>query len=48
MEKLDRVTADILAENDPIAKVCKTLGFRLRYSIEERVIKAELLLNPIP
>ena len=47
-EKLDRVTADILAENDPMAKVCKLLGFRLRYSLEERVIKAELLLNPIP
>ena len=43
-EKLERVTAEILAENDPMAKVCKSLGFRLRYSLEERVIKAELVL----
>ena len=48
VEKLDRVTADILAENDPMSRVCKSPGFRLRYSLEERVIKAELLLNPIP
>ena len=44
-EKLDRVTADILFENDPMAKVCKMLGFSLRYSLEERVIKAEIVLT---
>ncbi len=44
-EKLTRVTADILPENDHMLRVCKLLGFRLRYSMEERVIKAELLLS---
>ena len=45
-EKLTRVTAEILPENDHMANVCKLLGFRLRYSLEEHVIKAELLLEP--
>ena len=44
-EKLTRVTADILPENDHMLRVCRLLGFRLRYSMEERVIKAELLLS---
>ena len=44
-EKLTRVTADILPENDHMLRVCKLLGFQLRYSMEERVIKAELLLG---
>ena len=43
-EKLDRVTADILFENDPMAKICKLLGFRLEYSIEEHVMKAEIVM----
>ncbi len=43
-EKLARVTAEILPENDHMANVCKLLGFHLQYSIEERLIKAELLL----
>ena len=45
-EKLDRVTADILFENDHMANICTLLGFRLRYSSKEQVLKAELLLNP--
>jgi acetyltransferase len=44
-EKLSRVTADILPENDHMLRVCKLLGFSLRYSTEERVVKAELLLG---
>lgn len=44
-ENLTRVTADILPENDHMLHVCKLLGFELRYSTEERVIKAELLLD---
>ena len=35
----------VLPENDHMLRVCKLLGFRLRYSMEERVIKAELLLS---
>jgi acetyltransferase len=45
-EKMVRVTADILPENHHMAKVCRLLGFRLQYSLDERVIKAELLLEP--
>jgi len=45
VEKLTRVTADILPENDHMLRLCKLLGFRLSYSTEERVIKAELPLG---
>ena len=44
-EKLARVVADILPENDHMLHVCKLLGFQLRYSTEERVMKAELQLG---
>jgi acetyltransferase len=47
-EKLMRVTADILPENDHMLRVCKLLGFRLNYSTEERVIKAVLMLGEPP
>jgi acetyltransferase len=45
VEKLARVTADILPENDHMLHVCKLLGFRLRHSTEEHLVKAELLLE---
>ena len=44
-EKLARVTAEILPENGLMANVCKLLGFRLQYSLDEHVIKADLLLE---
>ena len=44
-EKLTRVTADILPENEHMLHVSKLLGFRLRHSTEEHVVKAELLLE---
>ena len=44
-EKLRKVTADILPENHHMLSLCKALGFHLRYSTEDRVIKAELLLS---
>jgi len=44
-EKLNRVTADILPENDPMMRICRQLGFRLQYSIEEHVVKADLALE---
>ena len=43
-EKLDRVTADILPENDHMLRVCSLLGFQLRHSIEEHVVKAPISL----
>jgi acetyltransferase len=42
IEELDRVTADILGENRQMIEICRLLGFRLRHSMEEGVVKAEL------
>jgi hypothetical protein len=39
------VTADILAENRQMLDICKLLGFRLRHSLEEHVVKAILSLD---
>jgi acetyltransferase len=44
-EGLERVTAEILPENDHMVKICRMLGFGLRYSIDEHVVKADLPLN---
>ena len=43
-EKLQRITGDILAENRGMQNVCKKLGFRLGYSLEDHLMKAELEL----
>jgi acetyltransferase len=41
-EKLQRVIGDILAENLEMQTICKKLGFRLWYSLEDQAMKAEL------
>jgi len=38
------VVGDILAENQGMQEVCRALGFDLKYSLEDRVIKAALTL----
>ncbi|MEI6044252.1 MAG: bifunctional acetate--CoA ligase family protein/GNAT family N-acetyltransferase [Chloroflexota bacterium] len=43
-EKLQRIIGDILPENRGMQQVSKKLGFRLRYSIEDRLMKAILNL----
>ena len=43
-EKLQRLTGNILVESERMQKVCKKLGFRLQYSPEEQLMKAELEL----
>jgi acetyltransferase len=43
-EQLQRVTGDILAENQGMQEICKKLGFHLQYSLEEQVVKVELEL----
>ena len=45
-EKLRRIVGDILPENHAMQTICERLGFRLQYSPEDSVIKAELLLEP--
>ncbi len=42
--ELERITADILPENRPMQKICERLGFRLRDSFEDGVVKAEIAL----
>ena len=44
-EGLERVTAEILPENDHMVKICRQLGFGVRYSINEHVVKADLPLT---
>jgi hypothetical protein len=44
MEKLERVTADILPDNVAMQRVCQKLGFRLEHSMEERLVKAAVAL----
>jgi acetyltransferase len=41
-EGVDRVTADILGENRQMIEICRLLGFQLRHSMGEGVVKAEL------
>jgi acetyltransferase len=43
-EKLQRLTGDILLENQAMQKVCKKLGFRLQYSPQDHLMRAELEL----
>ena len=40
-ENITRLTADILPDNRDVQRVCERLGFRLRHSMEEEVVKAE-------
>jgi acetyltransferase len=43
-EQLQRLTGDILAENQGMLEICKKLGFRLQYSLEDQVVQVELAL----
>ena len=40
-EKLSRLVADILPDNRAVMHVCERLGFSLRHSLEDEVVKAE-------
>jgi acetyltransferase len=40
-EKLSRLKADILPDNRPVMRICEKLGFTLRHSLEDEVVKAE-------
>ncbi len=43
-EKIQRLTGDILLENQGMQEVCRKLGISLQYSQEDDVMKAELEL----
>ena len=44
-EKLSRITADILTDNRVMQRICKKLGFRLTHSVEDELVKAELVFD---
>ena len=44
-EKVERITADILAENRAMQRICEGLGFRLAYQAQDGTVKAEIRLN---
>jgi acetyltransferase len=44
-EKVERITADILAENRSMQRICERLGFQLKYDAEEATVKVEFRLN---
>jgi acetyltransferase len=43
-EKLSRLLADILPDNRDVMRLCEKLGFSLRHSLEDEVVKAEFTL----
>ena len=44
-EGVRRVTGDILAENQSMQAICRQLGFAMRYSLEDGVVKASIVLD---
>jgi acetyltransferase len=40
-EKLSKLTADILPDNRDVMRVCEKLGFTLKHSLDDEVVRAE-------
>jgi acetyltransferase len=43
-EKLDKLVADILPDNRDVMRICEKLGFTLKHSLEDEVVRAEFKL----
>jgi acetyltransferase len=43
-EKLDKLTADILPDNRDVMRLCERLGFTLKHSLDDEVVRAEFKL----
>ncbi len=43
-EHLQRLTGDILIENRGMQEICRKLGFRLQYSLEDQLVAVDLEL----
>jgi acetyltransferase len=43
-EKLEKLTADILPDNRDVMRLCEKLGFTLKHSLEDEVVRAEFKL----
>jgi acetyltransferase len=44
-EEIRLVSGEILPENDAMQKICRKLGFKLRYSVEGHVVKADITIR---
>jgi acetyltransferase len=44
-EQLTKVTADILPDNRDIMRICEKLGFSLKHSLDDDVVRAEFMLK---
>jgi acetyltransferase len=40
-EKISKLTADILPDNRDIMRICEKLGFSLKHSLDDEVVRAE-------
>jgi acetyltransferase len=43
-EKLDRLSAEMLPENTSVMRICQKLGFSVKHSLEDEVVRAEFKL----
>jgi acetyltransferase len=43
-EKLTKLTADILPDNRDVMRICEKLGFSLKHSLDDEVVRAEFTL----
>jgi acetyltransferase len=43
-EKLSKLTADILPDNREVMRICEKLGFTLKHSLDDEVVRAEFVL----
>jgi acetyltransferase len=43
-EKLTKLTADILPDNRDVMRICEKLGFTLKHSLDDEVVRAEFAL----
>ena len=43
-EKLSKLTADILPDNREVMRICEKLGFTLKHSLDDEVVRAEFAL----
>jgi acetyltransferase len=44
-EKVSRLVADILPDNRDVMRICEKLGFNLKHSLEDEVVKAEFVVR---
>jgi acetyltransferase len=44
-ERVGRIVGDILPDNEPMQRVCENVGFKLSRSVDDPVVKAELVLE---